>query len=43
MGFAMPQLQPVEKTVFQPTAPKISDTEGEALARAVVNLLGKWG
>ncbi|MYH91817.1 MAG: DUF2384 domain-containing protein [Gammaproteobacteria bacterium] len=38
----MPQLQPVAKTAFQPTAPEISDAEGKAMARAVVNLLGKW-
>ena len=38
----MPQLQLVEKTAFQPTASEISDAEGEALARATVNLLGKW-
>ena len=39
----MPQLQPVAKTAFQPNAPEISDAESEAMARAVVNLLGKWG
>lgn len=38
----MPQLQLVEKTAYQPTAPEISDAEGEAMARAVVNLFGKW-
>ena len=38
----MPQLQPVAKTAFQPTALEISDAEGEAMARAVVNLFGKW-
>ena len=38
----MPQLQPVAKTAFQPASPEISDAEGEAMARAVVNLLGKW-
>lgn len=38
----MPQLQLVEKTACQPTAPEISDAEGEAMARAVVNLFGKW-
>lgn len=39
----MPQLQVVEKTAFQPTAPKISDAEGEAMGRAVVNLFARWG
>ena len=39
----MPQLQLVEKTAFQPSAPEISDAEGEAMARAVVNLFAKWG
>lgn len=38
----MPQLQLVEKTAFQPAAPEITDAEGEAMARAVVNLFGKW-
>ena len=38
----MPQLQRVEKTAHQPTVPEISDAEGEAMARAVVNLFGKW-
>ncbi len=38
----MPQLRRVAKTAFQPTAPVISDAEGEAMARAVVNLFGKW-
>ncbi len=38
----MPHLQLVEKTAFQPTAPEISDAEGEAMARAVVNLFAKW-
>ena len=38
----MPQLQLVEKTAFQPAAPEISDAEGEAMARAVVNLFAKW-
>ncbi len=38
----MPQLQLVEKTAFQPTVPEISDAEGEAMARAVVNLFAKW-
>lgn len=38
----MPQLQLVEKTAHQPAAPEISDAEGEAMARAVVNLFAKW-
>lgn len=38
----MPQLQLVEKTAYQPAAPEISDAEGEAMARAVVNLFDKW-
>lgn len=38
----MPQLQRVEKTAFRPSAPEISDAEGEAMARAVVNLFGRW-
>ena len=36
----MPRLQLVEKTAYQPTVPEISDAEGEAMARAVVNLFG---
>ena len=39
----MPQLQVVEKTAFQPTASTISDVEGEAMGRAVVNLFARWG
>ena len=39
----MPQLQLVEKTAYQPAAPEITDAEGEAMARAVVNLFAKWG
>ncbi len=38
----MPQLQLVEKTACQPVAPEISDAEGEAMARAVVNLFARW-
>ena len=38
----MPQLQLVEKTAYQPAAPEISDAEGEAMARAVINLFAKW-
>lgn len=38
----MPQLQLVEKTSFHPAAPEISDGEGEAMARAVVNLFDRW-
>lgn len=38
----MPQLQYVEKTAYQPAVPEISDAEGEAMARAVVNLFSKW-
>ena len=39
----MPQLQLVEKTAFRPLAPEITAAEGEAMARAVVNLFAKWG
>ncbi|MBO6727829.1 MAG: DUF2384 domain-containing protein [Rhizobiaceae bacterium] len=38
----MPQLQYIEKTAYQPAVPEISDAEGEAMARAVVNLFDKW-
>ena len=38
----MNQLQLVEKTAFHPTVSEISDAEGEAMARATVNLIGKW-
>ncbi len=38
----MPQLQLTEKTAFQPAVPKISDTEGEAMGRTVVNLFARW-
>ena len=38
----MPQLQLVEKTPFHPDAPEISDAEGEAMGRAVVNLFARW-
>ena len=38
----MPQLQLIEKTAYQPTAPKISDAEAAAMARAVVNLFARW-
>ena len=38
----MPQLQLVEKTEFRPSAPEISDAEGEAMARAIVNLFARW-
>lgn len=39
----MPQLQLVEKTASQPDAPEISDAEGKAMGRAVVNLFARWG
>lgn len=39
----MPQLQLVEKTAYRPSDPEIFDSEGEAMARAVVNLFAKWG
>lgn len=39
----MPQLQLVEKTPFHPDAPEISDAEGKAMGRAVVNLFARWG
>lgn len=38
----MPQLQLVEKTAYQPAVPEVSDAEGAAMARAVVNLFAKW-
>ncbi|MFT6091037.1 MbcA/ParS/Xre antitoxin family protein [Sulfitobacter sp.] len=38
----MPQFQLVKKTTYQPTAPEISDAEGAAMARAVVNLFRRW-
>tara|TARA_R110002124_G_scaffold65212_4_gene178526 strand:+ start:2634 stop:3047 length:414 start_codon:yes stop_codon:yes gene_type:complete len=38
----MPHLQLIKKTAFQPAAPEITDAEGEAMARAVVNLFAKW-
>ena len=39
----MPQLQLVEKTSYWPSDPEIFDSEGEAMARAVVNLFARWG
>lgn len=39
----MPQLQLIEKTSFHPTISEISDGEGEAMARAVINLFDRWG
>ncbi len=38
----MPQLRLVPKTASQPSAPEISDAEGEAMARAIVNLFRRW-
>lgn len=38
----MPRLQLVPKTASEPTAPEITDAEGEAMARAVVNLFRRW-
>ena len=38
----MPQLHLVPKTASEPTTPEISDAEGEAMARAVVNLFRRW-
>ena len=38
----MPHLELVAKTPFRPTAPEISDPEGEAMARAVVKLFDRW-
>ncbi|WP_341234457.1 MbcA/ParS/Xre antitoxin family protein [uncultured Sulfitobacter sp.] len=38
----MPQFQLVKKTTYQPTAPEITDAEGAAMARAVVNLFRRW-
>ena len=42
MDFVMPQLQRIEKTAYQPSVPEISDAEGQAMARATVNLLSRW-
>ncbi|MYB35354.1 MAG: DUF2384 domain-containing protein [Gammaproteobacteria bacterium] len=39
----MPQLVFVPKTASQPSVPVISDAEGGAMARAVVNLFNRWG
>ncbi len=39
----MPHLQLVEKTAFQPKISDISDAEGEAMGRTVVNLFARWG
>lgn len=39
----MPQLQLVEKTPYHPDAREISDAEGKAMGRAVVNLFARWG
>lgn len=39
----MPQLVFVPKTASQPSVPVISDAEGEAMARAIVNLFNRWG
>jgi len=38
----MPQLQHIEKTAFQPAQAEISDAEGEAMGRAMVNLVDRW-
>ena len=38
----MPQLQLVPKTASQPSVPVISDAEGKAMARAVINLFCRW-
>ena len=42
MDFVMPQLQRIEKTAYQPSVPEISDAEGQAMARATVNLFSRW-
>lgn len=39
----MPQLVLVPQTVSQPYVPVISDAEGKAMARTVVNLFCRWG
>lgn len=39
----MPHLHRIEKTAFQPAAAAITDAEGEAMGRAVVNLFDRWG
>ncbi|MFT7594688.1 MAG: hypothetical protein ACI8R4_002011 [Paracoccaceae bacterium] len=41
-SFTMPRLHLVEKTAFQPSAPEITDAEGDAMARAVVTLFSRW-
>ncbi|MGI9402806.1 MAG: MbcA/ParS/Xre antitoxin family protein [Rhizobiaceae bacterium] len=38
----MPQLQLVEKTDHLSSAPEITDAEGAAMARAVVDLFRRW-
>lgn len=39
----MPHLKLIEKTAYQSAAPEITDAEGEAMARAAVNLFSRWG
>jgi len=39
----VPHLQLVAKTASRPATPAISDAEGEAMGRAVVNLFDRWG
>jgi antitoxin Xre/MbcA/ParS-like protein len=38
----MPHLQVIEKTAHQAAAPEITEAEGQAMARAVVNLFARW-
>jgi len=38
----MPHLQVIEKTAHQAAAPEITEAEGQAMARAAVNLFARW-
>lgn len=38
----MPALELVQKTEINPPTSQISDVEGEAMARAAINLFAKW-
>ncbi|AQZ53596.1 MbcA/ParS/Xre antitoxin family protein [Martelella mediterranea] len=38
----MPHLQVIEKTAHQAAAPEITEAEGQAMARATVNLFSRW-
>ncbi len=39
----MPQLQRIEHTAYRSVTPVITDPEGKAMGRAVVNLFERWG